>query len=130
MTNLWKAIKSKLRQGLRKLRQQLPYVVWYGQEVDVRVIFPNDTAYLEWLTEATPTPDSGVKLTMEQKEVPPVSPIKAAFRSLKDAGIDFLSVWPYDKKVRGSEWHLGPSLKGPMRIKFVGTTQNVLARTE
>ena len=115
---------------LRRQRRKLPYIVWYGQEVDVRLLFPNDVAYLEWLTEAEPLPENGVKLKIKKKKVKPLSPVQTAAGALKEAGISFISVWPYDKKLRGAEWLLGPSLRGPMRIKFEGTTKNLLARTE
>lgn len=94
-------LKARMRHQLVQIRRKFPYLVWYGQEVDVGVTFMQD-------------------------KLPSNSSMEDAFRTLysgkiydvekqiKSMGIGFDTGVGFD----GRDWEWDWSLSGPISVRF------------
>ena len=105
LEGLWYDIKLKVA-GLR--RRYIPYLVWHGQQVDIRVTFlenrlhPVDPDHPE---DAVHQLMSGALAKIEQ--------------DLREIGIEF------DRGLGcgGRDWEWDSSLEGPVSLSFMGVTE-------
>ena len=99
-----KVLLFRLRRFIRQFRRRfVPYVIWHGQQVDVRIVF-------------TDAPLGGAR-----KSRLPYMEIEQMFR---DHGI-----W-FDKGcgASGREWELDWSLQGPVHVTMAGKSRRRIPR--
>lgn len=99
MTRLEAAV-GRAKGWLLRLRRRLPYLVWYGDEIDVRVTFSQDK--LDDVTNPFRQLFSGELFELEKR--------------LGNIGIGFDRGVGFD----GRDWEWDWSLKGPISVTFRG----------
>ncbi len=104
MTPLEK-MQSSIRSRWIRFRRRLPYLVWYGQEIDVGVTFFDDALDAETIQQGRRQFQSGPYREIEQK--------------LRALGISFDSGIGPD----GRDWEWDFSLKGPISVRFRRVTK-------
>lgn len=93
---------------LVQVRRKFPYLVWYGDELDVRVTFTEDR-----LSVAQSFPDAESSLSLAQRHLN-----RGAFAKMENAfselGIQFDKGVGFD----GRDWEWDWSLEGPIKVRF------------
>jgi hypothetical protein len=107
MMTPWEQFWSNARGRLIRFRRKLPYLVWYGDELDVRVTFFDDA-----LQE-----DHDIEGGLRQFQSGELHTIQ---RRLNELGITFDS----GMGAAGRDWEWDWSLKGPISVTFRRRCQN------
>lgn len=117
----------RVQRLLRQLHRKLPRLVWYGDEIDVKIMFPKVT-YPKQQLVAEPVNTNGCLTVQTQYAMDEVGTASAA---LHKAGIGFdTGFGALDSGEFGREWFLDYSLRGPIRVKFIGKAKAPMNRTE
>ena len=103
----WELFWSRLSLWRIRLRRKLPYLVWYGDEVDVRVCF----------SESKLGQCSSSEEAMKQFYSP--NALTDAQVALRNYGVSFDSGMGFE----GRDWEWDWSLKGPISVSFRGLAQ-------
>jgi hypothetical protein len=98
---------SRLKHRAIRLRRKLPYLVWYGDEIDVRVTFKE--AKLQPIEASDPE----VVLAAAQRQLNTGALAKVE-RGLSEIGIGFDKGAGCD----GRDWEWDWSLSGPISVTF------------
>lgn len=104
----------------RALLRKLPRIVWYGQEIDVLVTFTNE--------KLPPVTTNQLSDFLSKQVNPQLMPdgIGEATIALLKSGISFDTGFGE----RGRDWYFDYSLRGPVRVKFLGPAKYPLKRQE
>lgn len=119
---------SGLSRWLKRQRRKLPYLVWYGDELDVTISFTDESLELvsnkEAEAELTDDKKKKKKLRSEAQAQLNVSYVSEAESMLRRAGIKFDTGTGFG----GRDWEFDWSLSGPVHVSFRGKAKAPSAR--
>lgn len=121
MPSIWRQIWTRFCNRLVRFRRRyIPMLVWYGDEVDVRLTF-TENRLPKGMTFSPDDPGSIAHV---------VSPLQSGRlheieQSLLEIGVSFDTGMGFG----GRDWDLDWSLKGPLRISMVGRAKRTERRT-
>lgn len=106
----WKLHRTRLRDALTRFRRRyIPYLVWWGDEIDVRVTLKeNRIQAIE-----CPDPESAMAAAVHQLQRGTFYEVEKQFR---EVGISFDSGLGFG----GRDWEWDWSLQGPISVTFRG----------
>lgn len=107
MMTPWEMLLSRIDGIFTRLRRRLPYLVWYGDELDVRVIFTADKL----------PPIEGKSLDAVLGEAIAEyqgSPLVETESALRRLGVSFDTGMGSE----GRDWEWDWSLRGPISVRF------------
>lgn len=102
--------RSRVNNWLSAQRRRLPYLVWHGDDLDVRITFVENRLVP---TEFNPDNPSSIRNVQDQLNAGLLPDIE---RKMREIGVTF------DKGLGpdGRDWEWDWSLSGPVNIRFIG----------
>lgn len=109
---------SNISLWCKRVRRKLPYLVWYGDEVDVTITFTSEGLKLVSEAEAeaatTDNKKRKKKLYNEAEAQLRTNPVTEAENLLRRAGLKFDTGTGFG----GRDWEFDWSLSGPVHVTF------------
>ena len=103
------------KRTLKRVNRLFPRLVWYGQEVDVILTFVEHDPLSDFIDQVPNQVSNNDNLYEVEK-------------LLQDMNIRFDVGYGSRGALRGRDWFLDYSLRGPLRVKFVGHTEASVVR--